>query len=115
MQSDNNTPRDVTRWLHEWQAGDDRAADAFMPELYAELRKMAASRLRRESSVFTIDASDLVNEAMARLFSAHQRAESDPDEAPDPPQKYGTQYANRAHFLAVSGLYMRAIDRKSVV
>ena len=109
MTTGNTAPRDVTLCLHAWQAGDDRAADTFMPELYAELRTMAASRLRRESSVLTIDPSDLVNEAMARLFSARQGVEPDPDPGADAPPKPSTQYANRAHFLAVSGLYMRSI------
>ena len=109
MTTGNNAPRDVTLWLHAWQAGDDRAADAFMPELYAELRKMAASRLRRESSVLTIDPSDLVNEAMAGLFRAHHGTDAADTDVADAPLKHGTQYANRAHFLAVSGLYMRSI------
>ena len=104
MPAEDNATHDITRWLHAWQAGDDHAADAFMPALYAELRQMAASRLRREASAHTIDASDLVHEAMARLFGAKKRAQ---DGELDGDTR--AKYANRAHFLAVSGLYMRSI------
>lgn len=62
-----------------------------MPGLYRSLRQIALQRLARESRSVTIEPTDLVHEAMARLLGS--------DKA----------FANRLHFLAVAALYMRSI------
>ena len=83
---------DITAHLDAWQRGDRGALDAAMPGLYQTLRSIAIQRLNREAGVvLTLEPTDLVHEAMARMLGA-QKA-----------------YANRAHFLAVAALYMRSI------
>jgi RNA polymerase sigma factor (TIGR02999 family) len=82
---------DITMRLDAWRGGDAAALEPVMPELYATLRRMARQRLRRESDTLTLNATELVHEAMARLFGA------------------GKEIANRAHFLSLSALYMRSI------
>ena len=62
-----------------------------MPELYDLLRQIAVQRLRGEANSVTLDPTDLVHEAMTRLLGT------------------GKTFANRAHFLAISALYMRSI------
>ena len=89
----------VTARLSAWRRGDDRAMEPVMPELYAALRAIARQRLRSESSTMTIDATDLVHEAMLRVMGNDK------------------EFANRSHFLAIGALYMRSIliDRARAV
>ncbi|MFT3791839.1 MAG: ECF-type sigma factor [Rudaea sp.] len=82
---------DITVRLAAWRGGDPAALEPVMPELYDLLRQIAVQRLRGESDSATLDPTDLVHEAMVRLLGA------------------GKAFANRAHFLAVSALYMRSI------
>jgi len=86
----------VTRLLREWSGGRREAIDELFPLLYAELRRLAASRLRREHGPRSLQATALVNELYLRLV--HQtrvRAET------------------RAQFFGVAARTMRAllIDR----
>ena len=82
---------DITTRLAAWRGGDSAALEPVMPELYDLLRQIAVQRLRGESNSVTLDPTDLVHEAMTRLLGA------------------GKAFADRAHFLAVSALYMRSI------
>lgn len=82
---------DITSHLHAWRRGDHAALDAAMPGLYRTLREIAMQRLNRESGMFTLEPTDLVHEAMARMLGS-QKA-----------------FANQVHFLAVAALYMRSI------
>ncbi len=110
LRVDSSTPAhavDVTQLLHAWQQGDDDAANGFMPELYDTLRQMAATRLRRERGSAAMAATELVNEAMLRLFAAQAPGGAAADTAADPGHR--KHYVDRAHFLAVSALYMRSI------
>jgi RNA polymerase sigma factor (TIGR02999 family) len=63
-----------------------------MPLVYDELRRLAASYLRRERPGQTLQATALVNEAFVRLS-----------------QERGKEFANRTHFLAIAALSMRQI------
>jgi RNA polymerase sigma-70 factor, ECF subfamily len=72
--------------------GDDTAVSRLMPLVYDELRRLAASYLRRERPGQTLQATALVNEAYIRLIS--ERAHS---------------FQNRTHFLAIAALSMRQI------
>ena len=67
------------------------AAD-FMPQVYDELRKLAAGYLRRERPGQTLQATALVHEAYLNL-----------SRQPNPP------WNNRTHFLAIAALSMRQI------
>ncbi len=103
------TAAEITRLLHAWQQGDDQAADAFMVELYDALRQMAAARLRRERKHVAISATELVNEAMLRLFGARAGRQDEGEQTGSGDIRSSRQFANRSHFLAISALYMRSI------
>ena len=73
-------------------AGDDKAISKLMPLVYDELRRLAASYLRRERPGQTLQATALVHEAYVRLIN--ERAHN---------------WQNRTHFLAIAALSMRQI------
>jgi RNA polymerase sigma factor (TIGR02999 family) len=82
----------VSRLLEQWQAGDAGALEALVPLVYQELRRLARRHLRKERPDHTLQSVDLVHEAYLRL--AGQEA---------------VQFANRAHFFAISAGLMREI------
>lgn len=82
---------DITAHLDAWRHGDRHALDAVMPGLYPKLRDIAAQRLAREHGALTLEPTDLVHEALARVLAADKT------------------FGNRLHFLAVGALYMRSI------
>ena len=84
---------DVTRLLAAADAGDPRAAADLLPLVYDELRKLAASRLARETPGQSLDATALVHEAYLRLVGG--------DPARD--------WAGRGHFFAAAAEAMRRI------
>lgn len=81
----------LTHLLQAWQHGDDVAANELVPLVYAELRRIAASRLRGERAGHTLQPTVLVHEAWMRL--ADQRA----------------GWQNRSHFFAIAAQAMRRI------
>jgi RNA polymerase sigma factor (TIGR02999 family) len=83
---------DVTRLLKAWSDGDQAALTELMPTVYAEIRKLARSYLRRERSDHTLQATALVHEAYVRLVD--QRA---------------VRWQNRAHFFGIAAQIMRRI------
>ena len=85
-------PADPDRLLSKAAKGDDKAVSKLMPLVYDELRRLAASYLRRERPGQTLQATALVNEAYIRLIS--ERAHN---------------WQNRTHFLAIAALSMRQI------
>jgi RNA polymerase sigma-70 factor (ECF subfamily) len=70
---------------------DAEALAEMMPEVYDDLRRLAASYLRGERSAHTLQRTALVHEAYLRL--ADQRQE--------------TAWQNRAHFLGIFARIMR--------
>ena len=58
---------DVTRILSEIEDGNQKAAEQLLPLVYAELRKLAASKMSHEKPGMTIQATALVHEAFVRL------------------------------------------------
>jgi RNA polymerase sigma factor (TIGR02999 family) len=82
----------ITLILREFAAGDKAALDRLMPLVYAELRRLADSHLRRERPDHTLQPTALVHEAYIRLVGQEQ---------PD--------YRSRAHFLGVAAHVMRQI------
>jgi RNA polymerase sigma-70 factor (ECF subfamily) len=73
-------------------AGDSKAVSQLMPLVYNELRKIAASYIRRERPGQTLQATALVHEAYVRLISEKSH-----------------NWQNRTHFLAIAALSMRQI------
>jgi RNA polymerase sigma factor (TIGR02999 family) len=83
---------DVTLLLQKWSAGDRDAIDELTPLVYAELRRLAHRRLRREAAGHSLNSTELVHEAYMRLVD-QMRA----------------QWQDRAHFFAISAQIMRRI------
>ena len=82
----------MTRVLGAIRQGDPGAVDALLPLVYAELRKLARSRMARIPEGQTLQPTALVHEAYLRLVG---------DGAPG--------WENRAHFFASAGQAMRHI------
>jgi RNA polymerase sigma factor (TIGR02999 family) len=92
-ESDNRRPlSDVTRILESIERGDPKAADELLPLVYGELRKLAASKMARESPNQTLQPTALVHEAWQRMVG-----------------KDNPQFANRAHFFSAAAEAMRRI------
>jgi RNA polymerase sigma factor (TIGR02999 family) len=82
----------VTRILEAAQRGDTDAAQALLPLVYDELRKLAAAKMAREPAGQTLQPTALVHEAWLRLGGEHQ-----------------PNWQNRAHFLGAAAEAMRRI------
>ncbi len=82
----------VTALLSQLSAGNRDAEARLIPQVYDELRRIAAAYMRRERNDHTLQATALVNEAYAHLVE----------------QPHG-QWQNRAHFLATAAQVMRHI------
>ena len=62
-----HSDQSVTALLMKWGSGDKAALDQLIPLVYDELRKLAASYLRRKPGSHTLQATALVHEAYVRL------------------------------------------------
>jgi len=82
----------ITQLLKEWGEGKGQALDELMPLVYAELKRLAGSYLRRERPDHTLQSAALVNEAYVRLIDQNQ-----------------VQWQNRAHFFGIAAQMMRRI------
>lgn len=87
-----DSSKTVTQLLAHWSQGDEKARDALIPLVYDELRRLAASYLRRERRDHTLQATALVNEAYLRLAA-------DED----------LHWENRNHFFGVAAEVMRRV------
>ena len=66
-ESGKHPDQNITQLLVKWGSGDKAALDELIPIVYDELRKLAASYLRRKAGPHTIQATALVHEAYVRL------------------------------------------------
>lgn len=82
----------ITELLLKWGGGDKAALDDLIPLVYDELRKLAASYLRRKPGPHTLQATALVHEAYVRLVD----------------QK-GASMQHRAQFFGLAAKVMRDI------
>jgi RNA polymerase sigma-70 factor (ECF subfamily) len=82
----------ITELLMRWRAGDEEALETLVPVVYNELRHLAHRYLQRERTGHTLQSTALVHEAYIRL---NRQGASD--------------FANRAHFFAISAQLMRQI------
>ena len=80
----------ITVLLRRWHAGDKGAAAELMPLVYDELRRLAASCLRREREL-SICRTELVHELFLKLPAR-------------PPE-----FENRSHFYGIAARLMRQI------
>jgi RNA polymerase sigma factor (TIGR02999 family) len=84
--------KQVTELLLDWSRGDLKAREALMPLVYDELRRLAASYLRRERPDHTLQPTALVNEAYLRLVEGNS-----------------VNWQSKSHFFGVSAKLMRRI------
>ena len=87
-----SAPSQVTQLLQQWSTGRDDARDRLFPVIYGELRRLAASYMRRERVDHTLQPTALVHEAFLKLVD--QRA---------------VQWQSRAHFFGIAAQAMRRI------
>ncbi|MGH9674218.1 MAG: ECF-type sigma factor [Bryobacteraceae bacterium] len=85
-------PGEITQLLQRVAQGDKDAEADLIPQVYNELRKLAAGFLRSERPGHTLQATALVHEAWLRL-SGNQEIE----------------WNSRAHFFAIAARMMRRI------
>lgn len=83
---------EVTGLLRAWRGGDAAAGDELLQRIYSELKKIAASQLRRERAGHTLQSTDLVHEAYVRLL-----------------QQQGIDWRDRAHFFGLAATMMRRV------
>ena len=83
---------DITQLLIAWSDGRREALDDLMPIVYADLRRVAAGYMRRESPGHALQPTALVHEAFVRLVDQRQ-----------------VKWRNRAHFFGVAAGMMRRI------
>src|SRR5262245_41230486 len=84
--------QDITQLLRAWRAGDPGALEVLVPQVEAELRRLARHYLRQERADHTLQTTALVNEAYLKLIDWTS-----------------VQWQDRAHFLGVSAQLMRRI------
>jgi len=84
---------DLTQAMDALAQGDPRAAGQLFPQVYDELRRLAAQRLAHEPPGQTLEPTALVHEAYLRLVG------DDP----------GRPWDNRGHFFAAAAEAMRRI------
>jgi len=85
-------PADVTALLLAWNRGDEDARSALMTAVYAELRRMAARRLRSERSGHSLAATALVHETYLKLVNQTR-----------------VRWQNRGQFFALASHLMRRV------
>ncbi|MEP6923174.1 MAG: sigma-70 family RNA polymerase sigma factor [Pyrinomonadaceae bacterium] len=91
-QSPHKSP-EITEMLREWSSGGkEEALDALLPLVYDELRRQAASFLRRERPGHTLQTTALINEAYLKLIDQRD-----------------VNWQNRAHFFGIAAQAMRRI------
>jgi RNA polymerase sigma factor (TIGR02999 family) len=91
---------EVTRALNAIDGEKPRAASELLPQVYDELRRLAAQKLAQERPGQTLDATALVHEAYVRLLGGCQSGNSP---AGDP------VWANHRHSFAAASEAMRRI------
>ena len=84
---------DVTRILSAIEQGDTKAAEALLPLVYDELRKIAALRMAQEKPGQTLQATALVHDAYLRLVEG----------------EVARRWNSRGHFFAAAAEAMQRI------
>jgi RNA polymerase sigma factor (TIGR02999 family) len=83
---------EITRLLCRAHEGDAEALQAVIPLVYEELKRLAASQLRREHAPVAIQTTVLVHEAYLRLTGARL-----------------PECENRSHFYGIAARVMRQV------
>ncbi len=88
-----NDTQNVTQILHNVEAGDPSAAQALLPIVYDELRRVAGEKLANEKPGQTLEATALVHEVWLRLVDV----------------EYVQHFSSRRHFFGAAAEAMRRI------
>jgi len=83
---------EITLLLRAAGTGDREAADRVIALLYADLRRLARSRLRRSGDITLLDTTALVHESYLRIQHADE-----------------LDFPDRHHFLAYASRVMRTV------
>ena len=84
---------DVTEILSRIDRGDASAAEQLLPQIYNQLRRLAAARMAQERADHTLQATTLVHEAYVRLVNSDNAGAWD----------------SRRHFFSAAAEAMRRI------
>lgn len=90
--ADSKSRETFTQRLVEWTKGDRTALDEMLPQVYAELKRLAGYHLARERVGHTLQTTALVHEAFLRLVDQRH-----------------IDWKNRAQFLGMAAEMMRRI------
>lgn len=82
---------DLTKYLGNWQGGDDEAFSELMTRVYDELRLLARSHLRHERPNHTLRTDGLVSEVYIRLKNSN------------------LVFSDRVHFFGIASNAMRQV------
>lgn len=92
MTASSYSSANVTQWLQQLDSGEAGAVDRLFAALYDELKRGAASQMRKEYAGHTLSATALTHEAWFRLT-----------------EQTRTQWESRSHFLGMASIMMRRI------
>jgi len=84
--------QNLTELLQEWRKGNRAALERLTSLVYDELRRIAHRYMRRERNEHTLQTTELVHEAYARLLG-----------------KQDVDWQNRSHFFGMTAQVMRHI------
>jgi RNA polymerase sigma factor (TIGR02999 family) len=84
--------RDANAGIPDSFMRSNQSAEELLPQVYAQLRQLAAQRMANESPGQTLQATALVHEVYLRLIRSHEQ-----------------QWENRAHFFSAAAEAMRRI------
>ncbi len=84
--------REISELLQSWSEGDQTALDQLIPLVYDELRRMAASYLRRRGAQNSLQPTAIVHEVYLRLLGRRD-----------------VHFENRAQFFGLASHLIRAI------
>ena len=85
-------PARVTALLVQWRDGDDAAAQALLPLVHGELKRIARRHMAGERRGHVLQTTALVNEAYLRLVDVRR-----------------VQWRDRVHFLSMTARLMRRV------
>lgn len=91
MKPAEETLPELTILLQVWQQGDGSAFSTLFDQVYDQLRKIAAQRLREVGRDSSLAPTELLHEAVLHIADALK------------------DWQNRAHFFASMSLYIRAV------
>ena len=103
-----NFPREAITLLLHQGANDPAVHEQLYQMLYAQLRLMAADRIRNEQAGITLQATDLVHEAWFKLIGQDSRSGPSADQA-SVERSSRQLFESRQHFFSAASNAMRQV------